>query len=478
MRSKAIPGNRFRGLLPLFALTCGAALITASPGCGGGGSSLPKDAGSGGQTGTGGKVTGFGGSAPGMGGSGMGGSGMGGSGTGGSGVGGAMDAGTDVNVCADASAEGGPGDSDGDGVPDCQDGCPNDVSKTTPGACGCGTSDIDSDGDGVADCIDACPANAALTAMGVCGCNTPVDTDHDGTPDCTDACPFDGTRTTPGDCGCGIPENTPLCLVHRYSFSDTTTTIADSITIPNVSPKNGTGSTAAVVPSGGKLTLAGGGNPSSSVTGQWVTLPSGMISSLGPSATFEAWVAWTAPLAGPWQRIFDFGNSDSTTAGTPGNGVTYLFLTPFGGSNVLRAALSLGGGGASEDVCNATGQLPNNATTPTFVHVAVVVDDANLQMTLYVNGVPNGNVATLRAHNILSQLKDVNNWLGRSQYAPDQLFQGVYDEFRIYSKALSAAQIAEDFAKGPDVVSVLPTDGGTSADGGAPDAPSDTSSGQ
>jgi hypothetical protein len=406
-----------------------------------------------------------------MGGSGMGGAGTGGAGMGGSGMGGAMDAGPDVNICPDG---GSAADSDGDTVPDCLDGCPNDVSKTAPGACGCGISDIDSDGDGVADCIDACPANKDLTAMGVCGCNTPVDTDHDGTPDCTDACPFDGTRTTPGACGCGIPENTPLCLVHRYSFNDTTTTIADSITIPNVSPKNGIGSTAAVVPSGGKLTLAGGA--SNVINGQWVTLPGGTISSLGPSATFEAWVAWTSPLVSMWQRIFDFGDS-GMPAGTPGTGVTYLFLTPFGGSSVVRAALSLGGGGASEDVCNATGQLSNTGT-PTFFHLAVVVDDANLRMTLYVNGQPNGNVATLRAHNILSQVNDENNWLGRSQYAPDPLFQGVYDEFRIYSKALSAAQIAEDFAKGPDVVSVLPTDGGTTTDAGAPDAPTDAPSGQ
>ena len=77
----------------------------------------------------------------------------------------------------------------------------------------------------------------------------------------------------------------------------------------------------------------------------------------------------------------------------------------------------------------------------------------------------------------------MNNWLGRSQWAPHPLFQGIYDEFRIYSKALSAAQIAEDFAKGPDVVSVLPTDGGTTTDAGppdagAPDAPSDAASGQ
>jgi len=407
-----------------------------------------------------------------MGGSGMGGSGMGGSGMGGSGMGGKMDAGTDVNVCADASAEGGANDSDGDGFPDCQDACPNDSGKwTSPGVCGCGVSDIDSDGDGTPDCHDACPFNSALTVMGVCGCNTPTDSDNDGTPDCTDGCPFDATTTTPGACGCGVPENTPLCLVHRYSFNDTSSTIADSITIAGVSPKNGTGSTTTVVPSGGKLTLAGGA--SNVLNGQWVNLPAGTISSLGPSATFEVWVAWTPTLPNAWQRIFDFGNSDMP-AGMPGNGQTYLFLSPQSGPGPLRAAITLASNGASEDVADGTGTLP---TGTTLMHLAVVVDDANLKMTLYVNGVPNGNGATLRAHNILSQLKDQNNWLGRSQWAPDPLFQGTYDEFRIYSKALSPAQIAADFANGPDVVSVAPTDGGTTPDAGA-DAPADAPSGE
>jgi hypothetical protein len=231
-----------------------------------------------------------------------------------------------------------------------------------------------------------------------------------------------------------------------------------------------------VVPSGGKLTLAGGAT-SGTLSGPWVTLPAGMISALGPSATFEAWVAWTSPLASMWQRIFDFGNSDQTTPATPGNGVTYLFLTPFGGSSVVRSAISLGGGGASEDVVNATGQL-TNSVTPMFFHLAVVVDDANLRMTLYVNGQQNGSIATLRAHNILSQVKDDNNWLGRSQYQADQLFVGIYDEFRIYSKALSAAQIAENFAKGPDTVSVLPPPDGGATDAEAPDAGADAPSGQ
>ena len=48
-------------------------------------------------------------------------------------------------------------DSDGDGVPDCFDACPNDPNKLEPGLCGCGTPDVDSDGDGWLDCFDNCP---------------------------------------------------------------------------------------------------------------------------------------------------------------------------------------------------------------------------------------------------------------------------------------------------------------------------------
>jgi hypothetical protein len=48
-------------------------------------------------------------------------------------------------------------DTDGDGVDDCNDGCPLDPNKIAPGVCGCGVPDTDSDGDGDADCIDNCP---------------------------------------------------------------------------------------------------------------------------------------------------------------------------------------------------------------------------------------------------------------------------------------------------------------------------------
>ena len=93
-------------------------------------------------------------------------------------------------------------DTDGDGVDDCDDGCPEDPFKSAPGDCGCGVEDLDSDKDGVADCNDGCPTDPTKTSPGDCGCNA-SDADGDGVDDCVDNCPDDPNKTDPGDCGCG-----------------------------------------------------------------------------------------------------------------------------------------------------------------------------------------------------------------------------------------------------------------------------------
>jgi hypothetical protein len=55
------------------------------------------------------------------------------------------------------------GDSDGDGVSDCDDACPFNAGKTQPGACGCAVADTDRDHDGLLDCQDACPDDPTNT---------------------------------------------------------------------------------------------------------------------------------------------------------------------------------------------------------------------------------------------------------------------------------------------------------------------------
>ncbi|MEE9438418.1 MAG: GEVED domain-containing protein, partial [Saprospiraceae bacterium] len=99
-------------------------------------------------------------------------------------------------------------DTDNDGTPDCNDGCPNDANKIETGQCGCGIADTDSDSDGTSDCNDACPNDANKISIGQCGCGvSDIDSDSDGTADCNDECPNDANKTIAGECGCGIADN-------------------------------------------------------------------------------------------------------------------------------------------------------------------------------------------------------------------------------------------------------------------------------
>jgi len=87
------------------------------------------------------------------------------------------------------NASGCPADSDGDGVPDELDKCPNTARGVMVGPDGC---PIDSDGDGIPDAYDKCPNTPKGTIVGPDGC--PLDSDGDGIPDYLDECP----RTPPG----------------------------------------------------------------------------------------------------------------------------------------------------------------------------------------------------------------------------------------------------------------------------------------
>jgi hypothetical protein len=84
-----------------------------------------------------------------------------------------------------------------------------------------------------------------------------------------------------------------------------------------------------------------------------------------------------------------------------------------------------------------------------LTQVAVVVDDTENSLALYVDG-ESANSAAFMAQ--LSEINDINNWLGRSQYSSDTQahFAGTLLEFRIFSAALTTAQLQILFAAGPD----------------------------
>ena len=50
----------------------------------------------------------------------------------------------------------------------------------------------------------------------------------------------------------------------------------------------------------------------------------------------------------------------------------------------------------------------------------------------------------------LKNFEDLNNWLGRSQFSNDPFGRFVYDEFRIYDRALDGSEIVRLLKQGAD----------------------------
>ena len=96
-------------------------------------------------------------------------------------------------------------DSDGDGVVDEADKCPNTPRGITVDARGCPP---DSDGDGVPDYLDRCPGTPPGVAVDNSGC--PFDSDGDGVADHLDKCPNTPKGATVNEAGCWSLQATTL----------------------------------------------------------------------------------------------------------------------------------------------------------------------------------------------------------------------------------------------------------------------------
>ncbi len=153
----------------------------------------------------------------------------------------------------------------------------------------------------------------------------------------------------------------------------------------------------------------------------YATLPTGIVSSLS-DFTISTWVRMDVKTN--WMRVFDFGTGTSK----------YMFLSiQAGTANVMRYAIKNGG---SEQQVNYNYTLPLN----TWTHFAITQSGNTCSM--YINGalVSTNTAVTIKPSTIGSTNQ---NYLGKSQFN-DPLLKGSIDEFKIYSRALSATEIAEN----------------------------------
>jgi uncharacterized protein len=199
-------------------------------------------------------------------------------------------------------------------------------------------------------------------------------------------------------------------FVAHYRFDEAAGTVAADAT--------GNGRTATLA--GGATWTAGrtGGAVNLDGSNGHVSLPANILA--GATAfTVAAWVRIDALAT--WSRVFDFGS---------GTGA-YMFLTPRSSGGTARFAITSSGAGAEQRI-NAPAALPTGAWT----HVAVTATGS--LGVLYVNGAEVARNAALT----LRPGSSTANWIGRSQYAGDPYLDAAVDSLRVYSRALTAPEIA------------------------------------
>ena len=164
---------------------------------------------------------------------------------------------------------------------------------------------------------------------------------------------------------------------------------------------------------GNAISLASGSS-------QYLTIPSGMVSGLS-DFTFSTWVNLNS--LNTWARIFDFGMGTTN----------YMMLTTSSGAGKMRYEIV--NGGVSQQVNSSTIVTGTGAWT----HVAVTLSGS--VGTLYINGTVAGtnSAMTLTPSDLGNTTQ---NWIGRSQWSADPYLNGLVDDFRIYTRALSASEIA------------------------------------
>lgn len=243
--------------------------------------------------------------------------------------------------------------------------------------------------------------------------------------------------------------------VHRYTFNEAVSANATGLEFKDsVGTAHGKVLGDGAEFTGSRLRLAGG--PSAEAA--YGDLPNGIVSTLSTNNggtggfTFETWFKPTGPRT--WSRIFDFGSTitDDGTGelaepGGGGEGLDYLQFSAQLGDDVNNRRFEL----RNEDPAGG-GVVTLDVPTRGFnvdTHVAVTWDEATGRIAVYENGTQLGSATT---DDPMSDLNDVNVWLGRSNWAGDQNTQGEYDEARVYDYVLSPAQVLGNAQAGPDLL--------------------------
>jgi hypothetical protein len=231
-------------------------------------------------------------------------------------------------------------------------------------------------------------------------------------------------------------------LAHRYDFNTTNDTVGTA---------NGTLVGTAIIDSGALVTAGGNG----AVNGQWalgnarMTLDPGAVAGITGSFTIEDW--FTATTGWPkWDTVYAF--SDGSDPGATDGSASYLLHAPVRGYSPWPSGIAvIGAGGATRPPVGWDLALEGIYLDTPGVHQTVLTYDGT-SFSYYVDGVlstfgSGGGPLSDPGFN-LSTLTQIG--LNGGSPFPDPVLSGSTYDFRIYSGALSADQVAGVYALGSD----------------------------
>ena len=222
-------------------------------------------------------------------------------------------------------------------------------------------------------------------------------------------------------------------LAHRWSFNNS---LGDSVgnspaTLVDVGTNN-------VILGAASVVLAGGARAVS----DYVSLGPNLLPNTSAPVTLEIWATQNALQN--WARIFDFGASTTE----------YLFMSWSQGTALTndRVEWKDGSTSTSDNTCQPY-------ALGTEFHVAMVLEPGagaggTTRVTWYRAASTNSTLGaargTFNSTNTLAGFVNTNCWLGRSEYTGDNTASAAYNEVRLWSRALSAAELQMLHTNGPD----------------------------
>jgi hypothetical protein len=160
---------------------------------------------------------------------------------------------------------------------------------------------------------------------------------------------------------------------------------------------------------------------------QYFRLPPVNLGAMSASAGFSICLWFVFDSASTWGRLFDIGLGQANSN---------IFLGRFGNTAALHLEFWIGLYDAQSF------DSPNPIVLGEWRHACVV--NQGRDWTLYDNGTPN---ATFRASYDLPQVSLTSGYIGKSNWLADtEMLAGKVDELRMYSRALSAGEVADVYS--------------------------------